>query len=188
MPDFERSFSSLSTGSQSEDDWDRSLVHDESSDSVVLANIDSFTAVTTPRNSIVFPADETPGRTSHYSSHSKKGSMDTNLIGKGGKRTLSELLKLHSEKGSNGSFTQEEANRIADVLGQWINASSSPYEVEDDFFARTAQDDLSLASKRPIQVAISLAGRPRGRSESANSLHLTSSTSRPHPSSAGRSS
>ncbi|KAF9041185.1 hypothetical protein BJ165DRAFT_1487556 [Panaeolus papilionaceus] len=195
MPDFERSLSSLSTGSQSEDDWDRSLLIDSSSLSVSTepgtANSVPFTAsihavMTTPRNSIVFPADETPGRSSRYSSLTKN---DLRENGKGGKRTLSELLKLHSEKGSNGTFTPEEATRIADVLGQWINASSSPYEGEDDFFARTAQDDLSLASKRPTPVNVSLAGRPRGRSESANSAYLNISPafggSRP-PSSIGQ--
>jgi len=103
--------------------------------------------------------------------HSKDGSVD----GKGGpKRTLSELLRLHSEKGSNGRFSAEEASRIADVLGQWINASSSPYEGEDDFFSRPqSQDDIKLtsgiAARRSVQPE--LGGRPRGRSESANSTH-----------------
>lgn len=36
------------------------------------------------------------------------------------KRTLSELLKLHAEKGTDVKFTQEEASRIAEVLGQWV--------------------------------------------------------------------
>ena len=64
-----------------------------------------------------------------------------------------------------------------------INASSSPYEGEDDFFARPqSQDDISIASRRPIPVQMALAaGRPRGRSESANSF---SNSSRP-PSSSG---
>jgi len=65
-----------------------------------------------------------------------------------------------------------------------INASSSPYEGEDDFFARPqSQDDISIASRRPIpvQMALAAAGRPRGRSESANSF---SNSSRP-PSSSG---
>jgi hypothetical protein len=38
-----------------------------------------------------------------------------------GKRTLSELLKLHSEKGCHGKFSPEEASRIADVLGEWVS-------------------------------------------------------------------
>ena len=37
-----------------------------------------------------------------------------------GKRTLSELLKLHAEKGTNVHFTQEEATRLGEVLGQWV--------------------------------------------------------------------
>jgi len=65
-----------------------------------------------------------------------------------------------------------------------INAASSPYEGEDDFFTRAqSQDDISVASKRPIPVRLALAAsRPRGRSESANSM--SGNTSRP-PSSTG---
>ena len=40
--------------------------------------------------------------------------------GRAGKRTLSELLKLHAEKGTDVHFTSEEANRLEDLLGQWV--------------------------------------------------------------------
>ncbi|KAL1759430.1 hypothetical protein FB107DRAFT_287662 [Schizophyllum commune] len=106
---------------------------------------------TPPRNSVAFPggADEhaTPGR---------------RVEGKGG-RSLSELLRLHAEKGTDCNFTPEEAKQVGDVLGQWINAGSSPYEGEDDFFSR-AQDDSAIPSSRP---ASAVDGRPRGKSEGA---------------------
>ncbi|KAF8952953.1 hypothetical protein BDZ97DRAFT_1874872 [Flammula alnicola] len=202
MPEsLDRSLSSLSLSSldsQPEDDWDRSLtdISDVTRPSTPpqpagadLSQPQHHRSTSTPRNSIVFPSEVTPGRSTRYSSadtHSRAGSHDgsSSSMGKGqGKRTLSELLRLHSEKGCNGRFSAEEASRIADVLGQWINASSSPYEGEDDFFSRSqSQDDMSLASKKPIpvQVSLGLGGRPRGRSESANSA----SNSRP-PSSTG---
>ncbi|KAA1473023.1 hypothetical protein DENSPDRAFT_779311 [Dentipellis sp. KUC8613] len=82
--------------------------------------------------------------------------------GRRGKRTLSELLKLHAEKGTDPNFSPEEAARVAEVLGQWINSGQSPYEGEDDFFSRS-QDDSSLSRRSP---AIDAAGRPRGQSES----------------------
>ncbi|KAI0317312.1 hypothetical protein OF83DRAFT_1121870 [Amylostereum chailletii] len=78
-----------------------------------------------------------------------------------GKRTLSELLKLHAEKGTDVHFTVEEATRLGEVLGQWINSSLSPYEGEDDFFSR-AQDDSSISRRSPAVDS----GRPRGQSES----------------------
>lgn len=93
-----------SAGSTSEvEDWDRSM------------NLQSGPEVLdshTPRNSVAFPADvgvegggeDTPGRGR----------------GAGAKRTLSELLKLHAEKGTDVTFSQEEASRIAEVLGQWV--------------------------------------------------------------------
>ena len=134
-----RSLSALSinsTDSQPEDDWDRSLLD------VVAVPLPStpprpntplgsvVQPSTTPRNSVVFPAENTPGRHTRYSSsgglHSKNGSVDGPSVGKGhGKRTLSELLKLHSEKGCGGRFSQEEASRIADVLGQWVRQTTA---------------------------------------------------------------
>ncbi|RXW11805.1 hypothetical protein EST38_g14050, partial [Candolleomyces aberdarensis] len=85
-----------------------------------------------------------------------------------GKRTLSDLLKLHAEKGTNCAFTQEEATRVGDVLGQWINSSLSPYEGEQDdyeHFAAKVKDDLYLPSKR---IESFNEGRQRGMSESGS--------------------
>ncbi|KAI0264711.1 hypothetical protein BC834DRAFT_826178 [Gloeopeniophorella convolvens] len=83
--------------------------------------------------------------------------------GRNGKRTLSELLKLHAEEGTDVNFTQEEAARLEEVLGQWINSGPSPYEGEDDFFAR-AHDDSAVHLRR--SPALDATGRPRGQSES----------------------
>jgi len=142
--DFSMSTLSLnSTGSH--DDWDRS------ESDIQLGNQPSNSKpTTTPRNSVVFPADaaeKTPSR----------GSVSK------GERTLSELLKLHAEKETGGSA--DEASRVAEVLGQWINSESSPYEAEDDFFTRS-HDDSSLVVKRSPSSPFDANGRPRGQSES----------------------
>lgn len=80
----------------------------------------------TPRNSVVFPGPGdlyapsfSPGRATRFSTteERKDGSL-----GKG-RRTLSELLRLHSEKGCEGRFSADEASRIADVLGQWVRVA-----------------------------------------------------------------
>ena len=123
------SLSLNSADSQPEDDWDHSLVVggailraspvDELADSRTLTTISHLSRMT-PRSSIVFPVDGSPGRATHYNSgHSRSGSLEGLDIGNK-KRTLSDLLRLHSEKGSNRSYTVEEAKRIADVLGQWV--------------------------------------------------------------------
>ncbi|KAF7377759.1 hypothetical protein MSAN_00198900 [Mycena sanguinolenta] len=153
--DLSRSISKLSLHSESSaEDWDRSLSMDSEDG-------DSGAPRTTPRNSVMFPAgagdEATPGAKAN---------------GKG-KRSLSELLRLHAEKGTDVTFSAEEAARVADVLRDWINAGSSPYEDDDDFFTRGSQDDLALPGKTKVQE-----GRARGRSD------VSAGNSRP-PSAAG---
>ncbi|KAF7299272.1 hypothetical protein MIND_00875900 [Mycena indigotica] len=162
--DFSLSTLSLNSNSSQSEDWDRSLSMDGSTPPSPGSQSRPL-ATTTPRNSVVFPAgsgdaDATPGRPGTES----------------GKRSLSELMRLHAEKGTACKFTPEEASRIGDVLRDWINAGSSPYEGEDDFFAQGSQDDLAMlasASKSAVKD-----GRPRGQSDTS------SSHSRP-PSAAG---
>ncbi|KAF8137056.1 hypothetical protein EV363DRAFT_1316558 [Boletus edulis] len=134
--------SSISLGSE---DWDRS--EGEINPSHVNRKANS-----TPRNSVVFPGD---------------GVEDTPRRSFGGRkegRSLSELMKLHAEKGTDVSFTAQEASRVADVLKQWINSEMSPYEGEDDFFSYS-QDDSSLGSKRSSKLPTEMNSRPRGKSE-----------------------
>ncbi|PCH45076.1 hypothetical protein WOLCODRAFT_139379 [Wolfiporia cocos MD-104 SS10] len=133
------------TASEAED-WDRSLE----------LNAGGLGA-RTPRNSVALPVSA-PAEGTKLT----EGEMSEEKP----KRSLSELLKLHAEKGKDVTFTPEEASRIAEVLGRWINSGPSPYEGEDDFFAR-AQDDLAL-HKRGQSTTLSLdaSGRPRGQSDS----------------------
>lgn len=107
-PDSDFSMSKLSlhsNGSQSED-WDRSMSQDDSQPPSPGAQTRSL-ATTTPRNSVVFPAgheddNATPGRS------------------KRSKRSLSELLRLHAEKGTDCRFTVEETAQLAAVLNDWV--------------------------------------------------------------------
>lgn len=46
--------------------------------------------------------------------------------GRSGKRTLSELLKLHAEKGTNVNCTTEEAARLEETLGRWVRIAVTP--------------------------------------------------------------
>ncbi|RPD65590.1 hypothetical protein L226DRAFT_530868 [Lentinus tigrinus ALCF2SS1-7] len=138
------SMSQLSLNSSDTEDWDRSMSSDADPNHPK-----------TPRNSVSFP-----GHGADEGTPSRNGSLSRGA----GKRTLSELLKLHAEEGTDVNFTPEEASRVAEVLGQWINSSSSPYEGEDDFFSRQHSQDDSSIPNRPSSAAD--AGRPRGQSES----------------------
>lgn len=92
----------ISSLSLSSDDWDRS--EGEIDPSRINGRLSS-----TPRNSVAFPSDgveETPKRSR---GRGKEG------------RSLSELMKLHAEKGTDVTFSAEEASRVADVLKQWVS-------------------------------------------------------------------
>jgi len=140
------------------EDWDKSLVSELTCPSLAPENLSQELSyiTSTPCNSVIFPVaeDTNPGRSSTGMTKCPSGK---------GRRTLSELLKLHAEKGTDCRLSPEEATRLGDVLGQWINAASSPYEGEDDFF--TSHDDIALLPKRVSNPG----GRLRGQSESAGS-------------------
>jgi hypothetical protein len=94
--------------SQPPEDWD----HPESM--VDSSSVTSTSAPTTSR--VVFPsqggaAAADPDAPTPDALH--RG-------GRAGKRTLSEVLKLHAEKGTDVHFTSEEANRLEELLGQWV--------------------------------------------------------------------
>ena len=59
---------------------------------------------------MLFPADAGPGEEPGQGEGAGRD-----------KRTISELLKLHAEKGKDVTFSAEEAGRIAEVLGQWVS-------------------------------------------------------------------
>lgn len=100
------------------EDWDNSLVSegDYSPESSDNASQPLTHGASTPRNSVIFPvaeegSDATPSRNVAERSRYASGQ---------GKRTLSELLRLHAEKGTDCRLSPEEAARLGDVLGQWV--------------------------------------------------------------------
>jgi hypothetical protein len=84
----------------SNEDWDRS-----ESDIIVPQTPQAQVM----RNSVLFPGErvqdncKTPG-----------------MNGSGKDRSLSELMRLRTEKGTDVTFNLEEATRVADVLKQWV--------------------------------------------------------------------
>lgn len=105
MEHIKESLSQLSNQSADSpnEDWDRSMQED------------ADPTTRTPRNSIAFPG-------------ATNGDDEGSPLAGGGptKRTLSELLKVHAEKGTDVTFTPEEASRLADVLGQWVSMTHGP--------------------------------------------------------------
>jgi len=132
------------------DDWDRSFVQQDGKGDVG-ASLAVNSQMRTPRSSVIFPSpiednQRTPGKRSTPAA----------------KRPLSELLRMHAEKGTDVKCSPEDASRLAEVLGQWINSFPSPYEGDDDFFGQS-QDDSSLPDRT---FSPDMTVRPRGQSES----------------------
>jgi hypothetical protein len=102
--------------SQTPEDWD----HPES-----MVDPSAVTSTTSPTPSrVVFPSSQ-GGATSAAAAADPDAPTPPDALHRGGraaagKRTLSELLKLHAEKGTDVHFTSEEANRLEDLLGQWV--------------------------------------------------------------------
>jgi hypothetical protein len=70
----------------------------------------------TPRNSVAFPGVE-----GQDTSTPSVNVAERRINASGpGKRTLSDLLKLHAEKGTDCRLSPDEALRLGDVLGQWV--------------------------------------------------------------------
>ena len=89
--------------SEPPEDWDRSVADIE-------PGVAGSAHVAFPTNGAGVGTEEAPTQAS-----SGRGAD--------GKRTLSELLKLHAEKGTNVNFTAEEAAKLEEVLGQWVRPS-----------------------------------------------------------------
>lgn len=101
------------------EDWDKSLIS-EGSQSIQALNNSSQRphTVSAPQNSVVFPIAE-----GNSDADSGRSSMErSKYTSAQGKRTLSELLKLHAEKGTDCRLSPEEANRLGDVLGEWVSS------------------------------------------------------------------
>jgi len=138
--------------SQPPEDWD----HPESTT--------SNTAAPAPSR-VVFPSQGGCSAGDAPASDAPEAPSLTPRTGRSGKRTLSELLKLHAEKGTDVHFTAEEATRLEELLGQWINSGSSPYEGEDDFFPRSQDDSIVLVHRSSTFHRI-LGHPPHGQGES----------------------
>lgn len=99
--------------SQPPEDWD----HPESM--VDSSSVTSTSAPTTSR--VVFPSQ---GGAAAADPDAPTPDAHSHRGGRAGKRTLSELLKVHAEKGTDVHFTSEEANRLEELLGQWVRPFS----------------------------------------------------------------
>jgi len=133
-----------------------------------LTSTDSTTTANTAASAstrVVFPSQD--GTADNNDIPSGPDALQSHRGGRSGKRTLSELLKLHAEKGTNVHFTTEEAARLEETLGRWINSCSSPYEGEDELFARSHDDSIVLVHRSSTFHCI-VGHPPHGQSESAS--------------------
>ncbi|KAG1831066.1 hypothetical protein EV424DRAFT_1314832 [Suillus variegatus] len=130
------SFTTSSLSLNLNEDWDRS------SDIIIPQT-------QVPRSSVLFPGEEMQN---NCSTPGANGSRKD--------RSLSELMRLHAEKGTNVTFNVEEASRVADVLKQWVSHEAPSPPPDDDFFSR-ANNDLSLGAKHRETSVVEREGRAK---------------------------
>jgi hypothetical protein len=122
--DFSASQISLHSSGSAPEDWDRSLELelDQGPSSSSAKSTATAEQPHTPRNSVAFPAhggDEfTPQRSHVYVGDDDEQARDGC---RDGKRTLSDLLRMYAQKGTELRCTQDEAARVGQVLGQWVS-------------------------------------------------------------------
>jgi hypothetical protein len=100
--------------SQPPEDWD----HPELTTDPTSANTTASTS-----NRVVFPSHGGGCDGTSAGEHDVSSAPPNALLAShrsSGKRTLSELLKRHAEKGTDVHFTTEEATRLEETLGRWV--------------------------------------------------------------------
>lgn len=93
------------------EDWDRTESSADSSPATTSAPAPSR---------VVFPSRGGAADDEHDAPTPDALPSHSHRAGCPGKRTLSQLLKLHAEKGTDVHFTSDEAARLEDLLGQWV--------------------------------------------------------------------
>jgi hypothetical protein len=96
------------------EDWD----HPELTTTVSTTTTNTAVSASTR---VAFPSQD--GTAGDNDVSSGPDALQSHRGGLSGKRTLSELLKLHAEKGTNVHFTTEEATRLEETLGRWVRCS-----------------------------------------------------------------
>ncbi|KDQ10343.1 hypothetical protein BOTBODRAFT_58085 [Botryobasidium botryosum FD-172 SS1] len=76
-----------------------------------------------------------------------------------GTRSLSEIMRLHAERGRDVRLNEDEEMRLSEELARWINSDDEDVR----FFTR---DDSALRSSAGASFTILSPRRPRGSSES----------------------
>jgi hypothetical protein len=69
--------------------------------------------------SVPFPRDASQEPTDSPSSDTRGAAAE------GKSRTLSQLLRLYAEKGTDVSMSQDEADAVAEALGNWVSLTHS---------------------------------------------------------------
>jgi len=128
QPSLEASISQLSLHSSQSgvnEDWDQSMRVDRE-----------------PARASIPPPPPPPNGTQSQNHVSDSEATPNEKFGTRGKRSLGEMLKRHVEKGRSLNLSDEDEEKLSEELGKWINADSSPYELDDPFFPPEKNDNL----------------------------------------------
>jgi len=122
--------SNQSSANANVDDWDQSIL------------VDTGAGPSTPPNGHQNPSSDAETTTTPAAA---AAGGDKDKMGTRGKKSLSEMLKRHIEKGRSLNLSDEDEENLSEELGKWINSDSSPYELDDSFFPPEKNDTRSRA-------------------------------------------
>jgi hypothetical protein len=133
-----------------------------------LSVSEDWDASSNASTSVPFPRDQ-----SQEQGDDPSGEAHDHAEGK--TRTLSHLLRLYAEEGTDVSMSVEEADAVADALGQWVSTLDTSLSTIDELLPLARRSTPALALRRPS--ALDVHGRPRGQSDSATQrLHSPASS------------
>ena len=143
--------------SLSPEDWDHSEPTTTIDHSTATATANNTTASAAAPSRVVFPSSSQGGRDDDDDATTSAPAPPLPEGGRSGKRTLSELLKFHAEKGTDVHFTTEEAARLEETLGRWARLFFSFFF----FFFRTSLLNAVLCRVLIIDQLLFVAVRRR---------------------------
>jgi len=104
--------------------------------------------------------DHEPSTPPNGTQHLDNEATPSEKFGTRGKKSLSEMLRRHVEKGRSLNLSDEDEENLSEELGKWINSDSSPYELDDDNVPPGKNDSTHSRSGSSVEKSQDISPEP----------------------------